>query len=68
MPKTLRSTPQQDGFRAPGEFEKKAGCWLGWPERPDVWRNDAKNAQKVWIDICTAIAESEPVTVCSSIT
>ncbi len=66
MPRTLRSTPLEDGFRMPGEFEPKAGCWLGWPERPDVWRNGGKNAQGVWVDICAAIAKSEPVTVCAS--
>lgn len=66
MPRTLDSTPLQDGFRMPGEFELKSGCWLGWPERPDVWRNGGKNVQKVWVDVCTAIAKSEPVTVCVS--
>ncbi|GAB5415294.1 MAG: agmatine deiminase [Congregibacter sp.] len=50
----------------PGEFEPKAGCWLGWPERPDVWRNGGKNAQRVWVTICEAIAKSEPVTICAS--
>ncbi len=50
----------------PGEFEPKKGCWLGWPERPDVWRNGAKPAQKVWVEVCRIIARSEPVTVCAS--
>lgn len=66
MPAFLKSLPRLDGFRCPGEFEAKDGCWLGWPERGDVWRNGAKPAQKVWVDICTAIALSEPVTVCAS--
>ncbi len=66
MPRILSSLPRNDGFRCPGEFEPKAGCWLGWPERSDVWRNGGKPAQKVWADICTAIAESDRVTVCVS--
>jgi agmatine deiminase len=66
MPRTLNTTPREDGFRMPGEFEPKAGCWLGWPERPDVWRNGGKPAQKVWVEICAAIVQSEPVTVCAS--
>ena len=66
MSQTLTTLPLQDGFRVPGEFETKAGCWLGWPERTDVWRNGAKPAQKVWVQIATAIAESEPVTICAS--
>lgn len=66
MSKLLKTTPREDGFRMPGEFEKKAGCWLGWPERPDVWRNGGKSAQKVWVEIASAIAESEPVTIAVS--
>ncbi len=65
MARLLDSTPKQDGFRLPGEFEAKSGCWLGWPERTDVWRNGAKPAQKVWVQIVTAISHSEPVTVCA---
>jgi agmatine deiminase len=60
------SLPRTDGFRCPGEFETKAGCWLGWPERTDVWRDGGKPAQKVWVAIASAIADSEPVTVCAS--
>jgi hypothetical protein len=56
MARSLTSLPKADGFRLPGEFEPKAGCWLGWPERTDVWRNGAKPAQKVWVDIVSAIA------------
>ena len=33
MARLLDTTPKQDGFRLPGEFEAKSGCWLGWPER-----------------------------------
>ena len=66
MSKLLTTTPRADGFRMPGEFELKAGCWLGWPERPDVWRNGGKPAQKVWVDLARAIAKSEPVTVAVS--
>ena len=62
MARLLDSTPKHDGFRLPGEFESKSGCWLGWPERTDVWRNGAKPAQKVWVQIVTAISHSEPVT------
>lgn len=66
MARTLQSTPKADGFRLPGEFAPKTGCWLGWPERPDVWRNGGKPAQRVWVEIVSAIASSEPVTVCTS--
>jgi agmatine deiminase len=45
MARTLTSTPRQDGFRMPGEFEPHIGCWMLWPERPDNWRSGAKPAQ-----------------------
>jgi agmatine deiminase len=63
---TLNSTPYADGFRLPGEFEPHAGTWMTWPERPDVWREDARPAQKDFASVAQAIAEFEPVTVCAS--
>jgi len=62
----LNSTPQADGFRMPGEFEHHAGCWMLWPERPDVWRDNATHAQQAYTNVATAIAQFEPVTVGAS--
>ncbi|WP_175413018.1 agmatine deiminase [Clostridium sp. AWRP] len=64
--KTLMSIPKEDGFRMPGEFERHNGCWMIWPERTDNWRLGAKPAQKVFVEVATAISEFEPVTVCVS--
>lgn len=50
----------------PGEFEKHAGCYIIWPERPDNWRLGAKPAQKAFVDVATAISRFEPVTVVAS--
>ena len=61
--RTLTSTPRRDGFRMPAEFERHAGCWMLWPERPDNWRDGAKPAQSVFAAVAAAIAEGEPVTV-----
>lgn len=52
----------------PGEFEPHAGCWLIWPERPDVWRNGAKPAQAAYTAVAAAIAQFEPVTMAVSST
>jgi agmatine deiminase len=60
---TLKSTPAEDGFRMPGEFEPHSGCWMAWPERPDNWRLGAKPAQKAYAAVAEAIAASEPVTM-----
>lgn len=47
----------------PAEFEPHAGCWLLWPERPDVWPERAKFAQSAFAQVATAIARFESVTV-----
>ena len=59
----LASTPREDGFRMPAEWEPHAGCYLVWPERPDNWRLGAKPAQRAFARVAEAIAEAEPVTV-----
>ena len=58
---TLPTTPIDDGFRMPGEFEPHAGCWMLWPERPDVWRENGRPAQVAFIEVASAIAQFEPV-------
>ena len=50
----------------PAEYERHAGCWMLWPERPDTWRDGAKPAQAVFAAVASAIASGEPVTVGAS--
>lgn len=59
----MLTTPRQDGFRMPGEFEPHAGCWMLWPERPDNWRLGAKPAQRVFTYVANTISQFEPVTM-----
>ncbi|QTL99520.1 agmatine deiminase [Iocasia frigidifontis] len=66
MSKSLITTPKQDGFRMPGEFEFHKGCWMIWPERTDNWRLGAKPAQKSFIEVAETIAKYEEVTMCVS--
>jgi agmatine deiminase len=62
--RTLTSTPANDGFWMPGEYERHAGCWMLWPERTDNWRAGAKPAQAVFAAVAAAIsAGGDPVTV-----
>jgi agmatine deiminase len=63
MAKILNSTPKQDGFRMPGEFELHQQTWMLWPERTDTWRLGAKPAQKVFAEVAKAISQFEPVTM-----
>ncbi|MCB9436645.1 MAG: agmatine deiminase [Anaerolineales bacterium] len=60
---TWSSTPRDDGFRMPAEWEPHAGCWMLWPERPDTWRDNAVPAQMAFARVAEAIARFEPVTV-----
>lgn len=57
------STPKQDGFRMPGEFEEQTKVWMLWPERTDNWRDGAKPAQEEYAHVAEAICEFEPVTM-----
>lgn len=61
--KTLESTPKQDGYRMPGEFEAHKGVYILWPQRPDNWRNGGKPAQKQFVEVAKAISQFEHVTV-----
>ncbi len=56
-------TPAQLGFRMPAEFAPHDACWMLWPQRPDNWRLGAKPAQRAFVDVACAIAESETVIV-----
>ena len=60
------TTPKDDGFRMPGEFEHHLGCWMLWPERCDTWRMGAKPAQYAFAETAKAIVNFEPLTVCVS--
>jgi agmatine deiminase len=63
MPALLNSTPREDGFHMPAEFEPHAGCWMLWPERPDNWRLGAKPAQRAFVAVASAISQFEPLTM-----
>jgi agmatine deiminase len=66
MSATIAATPAADGYRMPGEFERHAGCWMAWPERPDNWRLDARPAQEAFAAVAEAVNASEPVTMAVS--
>ncbi|MGB0865128.1 MAG: agmatine deiminase [Granulosicoccaceae bacterium] len=57
------NTPKALGYRMPAEWELHDGCWMLWPKRGDVWRHGGKPAQIAFVEVATAIATSEPVTV-----
>jgi agmatine deiminase len=63
---TLSSTPAEDRFRMPAEWEPHDGCWMIWPERPDNWRLGGKPAQAAFAQVAHAIQASEHVTMAVS--
>ncbi|MCC5853526.1 MAG: agmatine deiminase [Alkalimonas sp.] len=63
MARTLSTTPRQDGFYMPAEWQPHRQTWMVWPERTDNWRLGAKPAQAAFTQVIQAIARFEPVTV-----
>jgi agmatine deiminase len=61
MNKIYETTPENDCFSMPGEFEFHEKCWMLWPERTDTWRLNAKPAQKYFARVAKAISQFEPV-------
>ncbi|GJQ08223.1 hypothetical protein GpartN1_g14.t1 [Galdieria partita] len=49
--------------RLPAEWEHHSQTWIGWPERPDNWREGAKPVQNTFVKVIQAISEFEPVNV-----
>ncbi|VAH33205.1 unnamed protein product [Triticum turgidum subsp. durum] len=66
MVKAMAGCPAKMGFRMPAEWEPHEQCWMGWPERPDNWREHAEPARKTFERTAIAISKFEPVTICAS--
>ncbi|MCG9628561.1 agmatine deiminase [Vibrio mediterranei] len=62
----LDTTPKQDGFYFPAEYEPVREVWLAWPERRDNWRASAKPAQQTFANVANAIADVVCVSVAVS--
>ncbi|CAM2928762.1 agmatine deiminase [Vibrio rarus] len=62
----LSTTPLQDGFYFPAEFQPVAEVWLAWPERQDNWRDNALPAQQTFAHVANAICKVTKVCVAVS--
>ncbi|MGM8899936.1 agmatine deiminase family protein, partial [Psychrobacter sp. 1Y4] len=51
------TTPEQDGFHMPAEFEPIEKVWMVWPYRADNWRQQAAPAKKAYSDVALAISK-----------
>ena len=53
-------------WRYPAEWERHQGTWLGWPERKDVWPNEATQAKTAVTTLASLLSQYEQVTVLAS--
>jgi agmatine/peptidylarginine deiminase len=43
--------PDRSGYRMPAEWESHDRIWIGWPQRPDVWRNKAGPSTRAFVQV-----------------
>ncbi len=55
------TTPKQDGFHMPAEFEPHRGTILIFPERPGSWGRDPSAAQQAFTAIAKRLSQCEQV-------
>lgn len=58
------TTPKNDGFWTRGEHEKHLGTIIVFPERKDIWRDNAIHAQQLSIELANTIINYEEVFFC----
>lgn len=58
------TTPKSDGFITRGEHENHSGTIIMFPERKDIWRDNAVHAQQLIIDLANVIVNYEDVVFC----
>src|SRR6476646_1050927 len=51
-----KDVQQRPGGRSdyvmPAEWERQQRVWMGWPQRPYVWREKGAPAQRAWVQVC----------------
>lgn len=47
--------PDRSGYRMPAEWESHDRIWMGWPQRPDVWRDKAGPGTKAFVQVLFAV-------------
>ena len=56
-------TPREGGFVMPAEWAPHARCWMAWPCRAELWRQNLGTARAAYAAVAKAIARFEPVTM-----
>ena len=55
--------PAELGYTMPAESAPHAGCWMAWPQRPEIWGSFFEGAREDYVRVARAIADYEPVTM-----
>jgi agmatine deiminase len=48
--------PDRSGYRMPAEWERHDRIWMGWPQRPDVWREKAGPGMQAFVQVVLTAA------------
>jgi agmatine/peptidylarginine deiminase len=56
-----KSTPREGGFVMPAEFEPHEGCWIAWPSRPDIFKENCRPAQIAFTNVINGIFKKSRV-------
>lgn len=58
------TTPKNQGFSMPAEWQPHEGCWMAWPGREQTWEDiGLERAGLAYARVANAIAAFEPVTM-----
>jgi len=55
------TTPLQDGFTFPAEWDPHRACYIAWPCRPDTWHGHIEKTRAAYAEVARAIQQFEPV-------
>lgn len=55
--------PASDGYTMPAEWSLHERCWMAWPCRNSLWRDNLPAARRAFADVAKAIDRFEPVTM-----
>lgn len=56
-------TAKSAGFRMPAEWDPHERCWMAWPYRKDMWRENLSATQQAYANVANAICPFEPLTM-----
>ncbi len=59
----MTTTPTDERFTQPAEWEAHEACWVAWPSAEDLWLENLAPARQAWLAMARTIAEGERLEV-----